>query len=150
MEPHLNPFALIVAALVPMIMGFVYYHPKVLGNQWMRANGFTLESIGAGPKPVMYLLALGASFLLAFFIWANVTGAGGVDQLQVTDPIDGHSYVTFGHGVVHGVIMSVLVVLPIFVTMTIFEKRSWSWAFVNWGYWAITITLMAGILSAWR
>jgi hypothetical protein len=43
-----------------------------------------------------------------------------------------------------------LVLLPIFVTMAIFEKRSWSWAFVNWGYWALTVILMAGILSAWR
>lgn len=150
MEPHINFFSLIVATLVPMIMGFVYYHPKVLGGIWMKANGFTLESIGTGPKPVLYLLALGASFLLAFFVWANVTGGGGVDQLQVTDPKDGHSYVTFGHGVVHGVIISLLVILPVFVTMTVFEKRSWSWTFVNWGYWAVTITLMAGILSAWR
>ncbi len=150
MEPHLNPLALIVAALVPMIMGFVYYHPKVLGNQWMRANGFTLESLGTGPKPVMYLLALAVSFLLAFFLWGNVTGAGGVDSFQVTDPRDGHSHVTFGHGAFHGVAISILVLLPIFVTMAIFEKRSWSWAFVNWGYWALTVILMAGILSAWR
>ena len=150
MEPQLNFLALIVAALVPMIMGFVYYHPKVLGSLWMKANGFTLESIGTGPKPVMYLLALVVSFLLAFFVWINVTGAGGVDQLQVTDPKDGHSYVTFCHGVVHGVLISLTVILPVFVTMTIFEKRSWSWAFVNWGYWALTVTLMAGILSAWR
>ena len=149
MEPHLNPYALIVAALVPMVMGFVYYHPKVLGDRWMKANGFTLESLGTGPKPIMFLLALAVSFLLAIFIWNNVTGAGGMDPLQVTAP-DGHSYATFGHGAVHGVIMSILVVLPIFVTMTIFEKRSWSWAFVNWGYWALTVTLMGGILSAWR
>ena len=58
----------------------------------------------------------------------------GLRLLQVTDPKDGHSYATFGHGVVHGMIISLLVILPVFVTMTIFEKRSWSWAFVNWGY----------------
>ena len=150
MEPHLNPLALVVAAIMPMIMGFLYYHPKLMGGPWMKANGITLESIGTGPKPVLYLLALAASFLLALFVWANVTGGGGRDPLQVTDPIDGHSYVTFGHGVVHGLIMSVLVILPIFVTMSIFEKRGWNWAFINWGYWSVTITLMGGILSAWR
>lgn len=28
----MNYLALIVAALVPMIMGMIYYHPKVMGN----------------------------------------------------------------------------------------------------------------------
>ena len=82
MEPHLNPLALVVAAIMPMLMGFVYYHPKVMGGRWMKANGFTLESIGTGPKPVLYLLALAASFLLALFVWANVTGGGGRDPLE--------------------------------------------------------------------
>jgi uncharacterized protein DUF1761 len=150
MEPKLNFMALICAALVPMIMGIIYYHSALMGNAWMKANGFTKESIGKGPKPVMYLLALIASFMLAFFMWGWVTGAGGIDTFQVTDPVDGHSYVTFGHGVVHGIIFSIMVLLPVFVTMKIFEMRSWGWAFINWGYWSITVILMNGILSAWR
>ena len=115
----------------------------------MNANGFVKTNM-TPPKPAMYLLALVASFFLAFFLWGWVTGAGGIDSFQVTDPNDGHSYVTFQHGVVHGVIFSILVLLPIFLTMKIFEARKWSWCFVNWGYWAITVTLMCGILSAWR
>lgn len=150
MEPKLNIMALISAALVPMIMGFIYYHPSLMGNTWMRANGFTKESIGKGPKPSMYLLALVVSFMLTFFMWGWTTGGGGVDSFQVKDPIDGHSYETFQHGVFHGVAFSIMVLLPIFVTMKIFEMRSWPWAFVNWGYWSITVILMNGILSAWR
>ncbi|MFI5219829.1 MAG: DUF1761 domain-containing protein [Bacteroidia bacterium] len=150
MEPHLNFMALICAALVPLFMGFIYYRPSVMGNAWMKANGFTKESMDTGHKPAVYLLALVASFMLAFFMWGWVTGAGGIDTFQVTDPVDGHSYVTFSHGVFHGIAFSVLVLLPVFVTMKIFEKRSWPWAFVNWGYWSITVILMNGILSAWR
>lgn len=150
MEPNINFLALICAALIPMIMGFIYYHPSVMGSAWMKANGFTKESIGTGPKPVLYLIALLMSFLLAFFMWAWVTGAGGQDVMQVTDPNDGHSYVTFGHGVVHGVIFTITVLLPVFVTMKIFEQRTWGWAFINIGYWSITVILMNGILSAWR
>ena len=70
--------------------------------------------------------------------------------MQVVDPKDGHSFVTFQHGVAHGIIFSITVLIPIFTTMAIFEKRKFSWAFVNWGYWAITAILMCGILSAWR
>jgi hypothetical protein len=149
MEPQLNFAAIVVAALIPMIMGFLYYHPKVMGSTWISANGFDRASMKP-PKPALYLLALLCSFLLAFFMWGWVTGAGGIDQMQVKDPVDGHSYVTFQHGLAHGLIFSITVLMPIFITMKIFEARTWKWAFVNIGYWALTIMLMCGILSAWR
>ena len=149
-EPQMNFMAMLVATLIPMIMGFIYYHPAVFGKAWMYSNGFTKETIGSGPKPILYLLALFVSFFLTMFFWGWVTGAGGQDQMQVVDPKDGHSYVTFQHGVAHGLIFGITVLLPIFTTMAIFEKRKFSWAFVNWGYWTITSILMCGILSAWR
>ena len=145
----MNYISFIISAILPMVMGFIYYHPAVMGGAWMKANGFTLEGM-TPPKPILYLLALGVSVLLTGFFWAWVTGVGGQDQMQVVDPKDGHSYVTFQHGVVHGIIFGITVILPIFVTMKIFEQRSWSWAFVNWGYWALTAIAMCGILSAWR
>jgi len=141
--------AIIVASLLPTIVGFLYYHPSLFGNAWMRANGFSRETMTPS-KPILYVLTLVVSVLFTIFLWAWTTGAGGADPLQVTDPKDGHSYVTFGHGLVHGVIFSILVLLPIFTTMKIFEQRSWGWCFVNWGYWALTVCLMCGLLSAWR
>ena len=149
MEPQINFIALLIASIIPLVMGFIYYHPSIMGNTWMAANGFNKTTM-VPPKPVMYLLAFVCSFLLAFFMWGWVTGAGGIDKFQVEDPIDHHSYVTFQHGVAHGFIFSLTVLLPIFITMKIFEMRSWKWAFVNWGYWGITVILMCGILSAWR
>lgn len=138
-----NFLAVAVTALVPMIIGFVYYHPSVLGGSWMKANGFTMEGM-TPPKPILYLAALAMSFLLSMFVCLNVTGPG-----QDVAP-DGHSYATFGHGAVHGVLMSLFVAFPILGTMSIFEKRGWHWAFVNFGYWLLTLVVMAGILSAWR
>jgi len=147
---QMNYLSLAIATLIPMVMGFIYYQPAVLGTVWMKANGFTRESMGKGPKPILYLLCLVMSFLLANFFWAWVTGAGGQEQSQVVDPKDGHSYVTFKHGVAHGLIFTITVLTPIFTTMAIFEKKNWKWALVNIGYWAITAILMCGVLSAWR
>ncbi|MDI9355457.1 MAG: DUF1761 domain-containing protein [Chitinophagaceae bacterium] len=146
----MNYISFFISVFVPLVMGYIYYHPALLGNVWMKANGFTKESLGNGPKPVLYLLALLVSCLFTSFLWAWTTGVGGQEQLQVVDPIDGHSYVTFKHGVAHGIIFSITVLLPIFITMKIFEMRKWAWVFVNWGYWSITVMLMCGILSAWR
>lgn len=143
-EMHVNWLAVVIAALMPMIIGFIYYHPKTLGGAWMRSNGFTLESLGTGPKPVLYGVALGLSLMLSMWLMANVTGPG-----QLTAP-DGHSYATFGHGVVHGIIISLFVLLPVLGTLSIFERRGWNWVFVNLGYWIATLSVMGGILSAWR
>ena len=144
MEEMPNWMAVGLATLVPMIIGFVYYHPKVLGGFWMKANGFTLESVGKGPNPVLYVAALVLSFFLAMWMMLNVTGPG-----QQTAP-DGHSFETFGHGVGHGVLVTLAVLLPVLGTQSIFEKRGWSWVFVNLGYWLVTLCIMGGILSAWR
>lgn len=144
MEMHLNWLAIVIAAFMPMVVGFIYYHPKVAGGAWMRVNGFTLESVGNGPKPVLYAVALGLSFLLSLWVALNVTGPG-----QDTAP-DGHSYVTFGHGIAHAIFNGLLLLLPILGTQSIFEKRGWGWVFVNLGYWVLTLGLMGGILSAWR
>ncbi|MBK6545966.1 MAG: DUF1761 domain-containing protein [Saprospiraceae bacterium] len=144
MEPQANLIAVAVAALVPMIMGFIYYHPKVMGNAWMKANGFTLESIGTGPKPVLYLVALAFSFLLSFRLCIDVIAPG-----QDVAP-DGHSYITFQHGLAHGAINTIFLLLPVLGTISIFEKRGWNWLFVNLAYWGVTLMIMQGILSAWR
>lgn len=144
MEETPNWLAIVVATFVPMIVGFLYYNPKVLGGAWMRANGFSMDSMKNPPKPVMYVVALLLSFLLAFWMRINVTAPG-----QQTAP-DGHSYVTFQHGIAHGIFITVTVLLPVLGTLSIFERRGWNWVFVNLGYWVITLSIMGGILSAWR
>ncbi len=150
MEPHMNIMALIVASLIPMSMGIIYYHPKLMGQAWMSANGFTKESIGKGPGAMAYILTLVTSMMLAFFFWGWVTGGGGQDSFQVVDAKDGHSHVTFSHGLFHGLAFSLLVLFPVFASMAVFERKSAKWAAINLGYWSFTVMLMCGILSAWR
>ncbi|MFT4968832.1 MAG: hypothetical protein ACI9O4_000565 [Chitinophagales bacterium] len=40
---NFNFIAVFVAALIPMLLGFIWDHPKVLGTAWMTACGFTEE-----------------------------------------------------------------------------------------------------------
>lgn len=143
MEPNPNMLSVAIAALIPMIMGFIYYHPKVMGSAWMKANGFTAESMSP-PKPIWYLVAFVFSFMLSLKLCLDVT-APGQDKAP-----DGHSYITFQHGIVHGIVNTILFILPILGTLTIFERRSWNWLFVNLAYWCLTLMIMQGILSNWR
>lgn len=44
----MNFIAIFAASLIPMVMGFIWYHPKVLGTVWMKASGLTEEKTKEG------------------------------------------------------------------------------------------------------
>lgn len=41
---HINFLAVLVAALVPMVMGFIWYSPKTFAPAWIREAGLDEES----------------------------------------------------------------------------------------------------------
>ena len=47
-----NMLVVALAALVPLVMGFLYYNPKVFGNAWMKAAGVTQEQIEKAIRPL--------------------------------------------------------------------------------------------------
>ncbi|WP_415373886.1 DUF1761 domain-containing protein [Patiriisocius sp. Uisw_017] len=51
-----------VAALIPLIMGYIYYHPKVFGTKWMNFCGLTEEKLEKDNIAVIF----GASYVLSF------------------------------------------------------------------------------------
>lgn len=66
----LNMAAVFVASIMPIFFGFIYYHPGTLGNVWMRANGFTPESLKGGPKPILFLGVYVMSLMLS--LWCGL------------------------------------------------------------------------------
>ena len=63
---NVNFLAVLVAALVPMLVGFIWYNPKVLGNAWMQACGLTEEKMKGANMAVVFGVSLILSFLLSF------------------------------------------------------------------------------------
>ena len=62
---NVNILSVVIATLIPMIVGFVYYNPRLAGNAWMNSLGITVEDIKTKGKPaVTYSIALVMSFLL--------------------------------------------------------------------------------------
>ncbi|WP_405219340.1 DUF1761 domain-containing protein [Agrococcus sp. Ld7] len=79
--PAINIWAVLLATVAAMLVGFVYYHPKVLGTSWMRAIGHTPESVAKGPKPWVYPLlivcAFATAWVLAGAVWISFEFYGG-------------------------------------------------------------------------
>ena len=79
--PEINYIAVVGAVVASMIVGFVYYHPKVMGSRWMRAIGHTDESIREGAGSWVYGVVLVASFVTAWVLagatWLSFQFYGG-------------------------------------------------------------------------
>ena len=67
MVPLINYWAVILATVASMVVGAVYYHPRVLGRRWMALTGHTDESIEVG-SPMVYPLVIVASFITAWVL----------------------------------------------------------------------------------
>ena len=56
----------LLAALVPMIIGFIWYNPKVFVKAWMEASGMTDEKVKGGNMALIFGLSFVFAVLLAF------------------------------------------------------------------------------------
>jgi hypothetical protein len=74
-----NYVAVIAAAVAGMIIGAIYFSPKVAGNAWMKAIGKTKEEIGAGAGPTMYITAAIFQLLTATVLAAIIGWSGASD-----------------------------------------------------------------------
>lgn len=145
---EINFLAIAVAALVPTVLGFFYYHKNIMGGIWMRSLGKTEEELQDGfNMPVAMIVGYIMSFFLAFVVDALVE----MTHKTVSDSgelIFGSTH-TFGHGAYHGMFLGLLIAMPVLITNGIFERKSWSNMLVNVLFWVITIAVVAGIVDAW-
>lgn len=61
---NVNYLAMIFAALIPLIIGFLWYHPKVFGRVWMIQTGMTNESGKSMNMPVVFGMTFVAGLIL--------------------------------------------------------------------------------------
>ncbi|NNE30694.1 MAG: DUF1761 domain-containing protein [Saprospiraceae bacterium] len=136
---HVNWLSVVLATLIPMIIGFIYYNPKVIGTAWMNSLGITEEDIknNQGNMAVTFGVSLVMSFFLTFFL-INFNNSPGQEG----------EFDTFGHGAFHGFFLAVVVALPVLITNGLFEMKNWKNLIINAVYWIIAMALMGGILDA--
>jgi len=133
----INWLSLIIAAILPSILGFAWYSPMLFGKAWMDSIGMTEEKARSGNMPLNMGLSLVLSFFLAFFLLATVNGMGQEGEFD-----------TFKHGAFHGLLLGILVVIPTFITNGLFEQRAWKTMLINVAYWTLTLALMGGVIDA--
>lgn len=162
-----NWLMLFVAALIPLLVGAVYYHPKIAGAAWMRASGLPEESL----KGANMALVFGLSYLLGLFMALALAGmvihqahlySIFLNEPGMNDPNSevsrllsglmekyGRNFRTFGHGAFHGTAAALCLIVPVFGINALFERKNLRYVAINCGYWILTAALMGGVLCAY-
>jgi Protein of unknown function (DUF1761) len=127
-----NWIAIIVAAIVPMVLGALWYSPLLFAEPWMRAVGRTREELG--DAALGYLLSAAAAFLSSYVI-ARIMRWADVDDVW--------------NGALVGVLIWVGFVGTVLAVTTYFSGRPRELWLINAGYQLVAIVLMGAIHGAW-
>jgi len=128
-----------LATLTPLGIGFLFFHPALMGSIWPNARGNSLPLSSSGINHWSFLLAaLLFSFFLSFFL-LNFNN-DGINQEGDFD--------NFLHGAWHGFFVCMTVVIPVHTLQAYFGYRSGRTLFVQALFWLLTLPLMGGILDA--
>ena len=156
----MNFLAILVAAISTMVIGMIWYNPKVFGTIWMNESGMTEEKAKTGNMIKIFGFAFLFSFMLAMSLPAAVIHEVGAIQLNGGNELDpayltyaeacGEKFRSFKHGALHGSILGVFFALPIIGINSMFEQRSWKYIFINAGYFIVSLAIMGGIICAWK
>ncbi len=134
MVPEINYWAVIVATLSTMVVGAVWYTPRVFGNAWMRLAKVEPGGNAAGPL----VLTLVVSFLSAWVL------AGAA---YIAWQFYGGSFLW--SSVATALFLWVGFTAARFVTHDAFERRPAALTVMNVAHELVTFAVMGLIIGAW-
>jgi hypothetical protein len=158
----INFIALLLAAIVTLVVGFIWYNPKVFGTIWMKENNLTQEELRTGNMLKIFGLTYVFSVMITMTLMSlTIHQSGAIGMVGGPPMIDsakpsfqafmtdyGMAYRTFKHGALHGFISGLFFAFPVIGINGLFERKSWKYIFIHAGYWLVTLTLMGGIICA--
>jgi len=144
--PEINYIAIIVAALVPNVLGAIYYGP-IFGKQWMSSLNFTKEDFKGRNEALIYGSALLLSCIVSFFLKFIIEMIH--KDVQGGELVFG-SFHNFGHGAIHGAGLAFGLLIPVVICLGLFQKTKASNIFINCLFWFLCFAIMGGIVDAWN
>lgn len=128
----INYWAVLVAALINMAVGSLWYSKVLFADRWMKAINKKREDLGQ-PEPAMALMVVGAllmSYILAHF----------VNYAMDMTALDGART---------GFWLWLGFIVPVALGIKMFENRPWDYFLLNVGYYLIVLLADGALLAAW-
>jgi hypothetical protein len=164
-----NLLILALTALIPLVVGSIWYSPLLFAKPWMESTGITEDK----RKNSNMALNMGLLFIFSFFIafelqflvihqWGlfgmlmtpNGKIAMGNPDSDISKALSllgpqMHNFRTYRHGGLIGFIASITFALPLIASGAMFEQRSFKYILITLGYWTINLVLMGAVVCHW-
>lgn len=141
MKVPINHWAVLVAAVVSMVLGGIWYGP-IFGKIWTELSGFTKEKMDEARARGMgksYAGAFIGSLLMSYVLAHAIVFAGAYMKMR-----------GIGAGLMSGFWNWVGFIAPVTLGTVLWEGKPWKLWFINNGYNLLSLLIMGIILSLWR
>jgi hypothetical protein len=160
---EMNFLSPLVAAFTTLLVGFIWYHPNVLGTLWIHEAGLTKEESEKGNMMKIF----GLTFIFSIFIgiimqsltihqFGALGMIGGGTKLAEAKPSFmafmadyGTAFRSYKHGALHGFFTALFFAFPMIAINSLFERRSWKYILIHSGYWIVCLTIIGAIVCGW-
>jgi hypothetical protein len=135
--PAINYIAVVLATLSSMVVGSIWYTPKVFGTYWMKQTGVTMSgnrNDAIRPIVVTVIVSFVTAWVLAGAVWISFQFYGG-------------SFLV--NSLVTALILWAGFTAARFVTHDQFDRRSTGLTVLNVAHELVTILIMALIIGVW-
>ena len=122
--------AVLLAGVVFFAIGGVWYGP-LFADRWQRASGVTEEIARASNLPMVFI----STFVLELIAALGLALVIGEDATLV-------------NGLLTGLLLNLLLVLPVLGVLSVFERKSWDLWWLNAGYNLIGFMAMGAVIGA--
>jgi hypothetical protein len=154
----------LLAALVPVVFGLIWYNPYLLGKVWEMCGVPTVK-MGTGKLALTVVL----TYIAGYYIASHVLGSIVIHQRGIYSMLAGNpdmhdkssalyntvqglmdkygtNYRTFKHGAYHGFFTGLYLVLPILLVTGLIESKRVCSVLVHAAFWTACLAVMGGII----
>ena len=135
---EVNIVAVLLASIVSMILGFLWYSPIILGKPWMKEKGMNMETMKKEQKEMgkWYLISFVLSLITAYVL-AHVIALS----------LNFFHYPKHQTGLTSAFWMWLGFVMPVQATATLFGNRNWKLFGIDTGYQLVSLIGMGVVLG---
>lgn len=123
----------VVAGIVNVIIGFLWYNPRVFGAAWMRHVNLTPEAAMAGKQRMPLMAVFGAlAAMLVAYVMSHFATAWGVYDLIGAVELGFWCWAGFA--------------VPILLSPVLWEGKRFGYFLINAGFWLVSFIAISLIL----
>jgi hypothetical protein len=134
MFEQINELSILVAAILAVAVGYIWYSPILFGQPWMKSIGLVLPEGGPSKREMLSLTIRAVIVQILFFMFISqfvvLALSGAIPLLRA------------------GALVTLLVVVFL-IYASIWERRSLSYVLIHAGYTALTVFGGMGIIAYW-